>query len=376
MLGDGSLGREQVARDGIESASAMSYLIRVSRSANTGPGSAPVLLVPFGRHSLTLVVSADVREWLFRRRALATAESRLMASQGGAELAERAVLTLELGERAHEPSEPFASGADVALACELYRESAYWSLAALNGGLGGGRSLAELRGAAPRELLLEIAGDETRLSRIGSRLDQPSFVDYAALPPAERAEAAVELRDFARGTVREASAPAAALRRARSERRWRLGLTLLIVSLALVVVVPRTFDRVTPINDLAAGKPWRASSQAMHCEPRQRRCGDHVGTRIFFHTENEPSPWVEIDLGSQQMISSVQVQNRSDCCRERALPLVVELSTDRERWHEVQRRTTNFRSWTAKFAVQEARWVRLRVDRTSILHLERVSVFR
>jgi hypothetical protein len=322
------------------------------------------------------VVWANVREWLFRRRALAAAASRLTAAQGGLELAGRAVLTLELGERAHEPSEPFAAGADIALACELYRESAYWSLAALNGGLAGAPSLAELRSLAPRELLLQIAGDEARLSRIASRLDQPSFVDYAALPAAERAQAALDLRGFARGTVREASAPAVGLQRVRAQRRWRLGLVSSIIGVVLLIVVPRAFDRVTPSNDLAAGKPWRASSQGMHCEPRQRRCGDYIGTRILFHTEQEPSPWFEIDLKQQQSISSVQVYNRSDCCRERALPLVLELSNDRKRWHEVQRRTTNFRTWTAKFAPEEARWVRLRVDGTSILHLERVSVFR
>jgi hypothetical protein len=47
--------------------------------------------------------------------------------------------------------------------------------------------------------------------------------------------------------------------------------------------------------DLAASKPWRASSSLFVCNPAARECGG-AATAIFFHTREEQDPWVEIDL--------------------------------------------------------------------------------
>jgi hypothetical protein len=70
----------------------------------------------------------------------------------------------------------------------------------------------------------------------------------------------------------------------------------------------------------------------------------------------------------------VRVTNRQDCCGERAIPLLVEVSTDRQRWTTVARREDAFGTWRAQFGKQTARWVRLRVDRRSYLHLYDVLV--
>ena len=56
------------------------------------------------------------------------------------------------------------------------------------------------------------------------------------------------------------------------------------------------------------------------------------------------------------------------------MPLVVEASPDQKTWTEVARRTEVFETWQPKFAKQNARFLRLRVDRKSWLHLERVAV--
>ena len=74
-------------------------------------------------------------------------------------------------------------------------------------------------------------------------------------------------------------------------------------------------------------------------------------------------------------MSRVRVLNRDDCCAERAIPLVVEVSLDRHGWHEVARRKDQFEDWTAKFSPVSARYVRLRVPRRSILHLKSVRIF-
>jgi hypothetical protein len=56
------------------------------------------------------------------------------------------------------------------------------------------------------------------------------------------------------------------------------------------------------------------------------------------------------------------------------VPLVVEVSNDRKKYREVARRTEVFDTWTPKFAPQRMRYVRLRVARRSMLHLDRVEV--
>jgi hypothetical protein len=95
---------------------------------------------------------------------------------------------------------------------------------------------------------------------------------------------------------------------------------------------------------------------------------------MFFHTKEEESPWIEIDLGSIQPIARIEVANRDDCCLDRAVPLVAEVGTDRLHWREVARRPDSFRTWDATFKPVPARYVRMRVDRYSVLHLARVSV--
>jgi hypothetical protein len=268
---------------------------------------------------------------LWRGRAIRDVRQRLGSSEARRAARQRAREALEAGERAEEPSEPFEAGPDPPRAAELYRAAARSALAAL------GRS-EESAHAWPEPL--------------------------------------AELRALAAGLVAEAGAAEAALRRLRAQRWWRLSAVLLLLAFAAFRLAPLLRNGIELHTDLAAGKPWRASSEAMRCDPEARRCGDYLGMSIFFHTKNEPSPWLEIDLGQPQRISRVKVRNRTDCCGALALPLVVELSSDDKTWREVGRRVSSFRTWSARFEPSEARWVRVRVDGESMLHLEQVSVYR
>jgi hypothetical protein len=102
-------------------------------------------------------------------------------------------------------------------------------------------------------------------------------------------------------------------------------------------------------------------------------CGG-ARSAMFFHTTEEDKPWVEIDLGAPQKFSRVEVVNREDCCPERAVPLVIEVSDDQKNWRDVARRTEVFREWETTFNQVSARYVRARVDRRSVLHLVRLTV--
>jgi hypothetical protein len=94
-----------------------------------------------------------------------------------------------------------------------------------------------------------------------------------------------------------------------------------------------------------------------------------------FHTNDEASPWVIVDLGAVYDVHAVQVENRVNCCRERAVPMRVELSVDKQRFWRVAYRRALFERFTAQFATRKARYVRLTVDRRSTLHLRRVAVY-
>jgi hypothetical protein len=132
-------------------------------------------------------------------------------------------------------------------------------------------------------------------------------------------------------------------------------------------------DALERRREVSGGKEWRASSQHMSaCKSPQQRCRSN----FFFHTKEENEPWVRLDLGETTTVSAVSIENRQDCCAERALPLVVEVSTDGKSFREVARRSEGFQSWKAKFAPVDARFVRARVEGKSMLHLNRFRVFR
>jgi hypothetical protein len=95
---------------------------------------------------------------------------------------------------------------------------------------------------------------------------------------------------------------------------------------------------------------------------------------ILFHTNDEANPWAELDLGAPKKFHRIEVTNRDDCCAERAVPLIVETSTDGSHWAEVGRRDKEFSTWTLTFPAQKARYIKFRVPRTTVLHLKQVAV--
>jgi hypothetical protein len=127
-------------------------------------------------------------------------------------------------------------------------------------------------------------------------------------------------------------------------------------------------------RDLAEGKLWIASSAYGSFSRSGLMSGD-PNPDGRFHTLEEPFPSLAIDLGSIQPVHAVAVDNRLNCCRERALPLVIEVSEDGSVWRRVAYRRALFSSFTARFVAVRARYVRLHVDRRSTFHLLRVSVY-
>jgi len=270
-----------------------------------------------------------------------------------------------------EPGEVNAEGS----ACETYRQSSYWTLCALQA-----QSQPELEPEAERiwdsldeALLVAAASSEERAQRLGNALRTGSFVYFADLPPAEQQASLAELRKLAHALLATLAKRATVLDAIYLQRAWRVALLGL---LALGVVVSPAFVKkaLEARSELLAGKPWRASSKfEAGCTSPAQQCTEHPN--YFFHTVEEPSPWLEFDLGSDKKISKVRVDNRIDCCGERANPIVIEVSADQKHWQRAARHEGVFTSWEAQFTPVHGRYLRVRLLKQNFLHLSAVRAY-
>ena len=94
----------------------------------------------------------------------------------------------------------------------------------------------------------------------------------------------------------------------------------------------------------------------------------------MLHTEYEANPWMVIDLLKLRPVHGVSIRNREDCCDERCIPLVVEVAGDDQHFVEVARQGETFDVWKAEFPARQARYVRLRVEATTMLHLREIKI--
>ena len=180
------------------------------------------------------------------------------------------------------------------------------------------------------------------------------------------------LGELAAALVARAHGPGDTIARYERQRAARVLLSL-VIAIAIGCVATFGVQKLLQRPNVADGKPWRASSSWAECDTETQKCGS-VSTRVFFHTQEDATPWLEIDLRAPTAFSSLTIKNRSDCCDDRAVPLVVEVSNDQQNWTEVARKKAVFSVWRPKFATQHARYVRVRVARKSWLHLEKVAV--
>jgi hypothetical protein len=157
---------------------------------------------------------------------------------------------------------------------------------------------------------------------------------------------------------------------------WRRALVLALALASFAAVAAGIVVLLTPPEgpDLAAGKPWRASSFYPGFPASGSKPVNPPEGAFFSTTNEEQSPWWVVDLQVPTTIASATIVNRSDCCLERAHPVVLEVSLDNETWREVARRTELFRTWRPSFTPTKARYVRLRALRRTHLHFKDVRI--
>jgi hypothetical protein len=309
-------------------------------------------------------------EWLWRGRALKEA----LASAPPLAVSEdlrRARAAAELGDRALDPVEPLQSGSSLPLSLSLYREAAYWALAALAPDTRP-RDLSSALATAPNDLLLRVAGSEGALGSVRRTLVEQTFVDSALSEVASLERDARTAQAFVHALLERARMPERRTQ-ALHLQRWSRVFGLSAALGAIALFAGPAVDCMSRGPDLAQGKHWRVSSKSADCQPELNQCAG-VHTAILFHTKDQLEPWFEIDLDSPQTFSRIDVDNRKDCCMERAVPLILEVSLDRGRWQQVARRVKPFARWEARFSPVTARYVRARVAKRTMFHLEGMAI--
>lgn len=313
------------------------------------------------------------REWLFRSRELADKRAAIEGDSARMHAVRRGRAALVHAGQALHPVVPPRDGGSASISLGLAIEGLVWALAAQRGAGShevGTDAAAALEAADPAVLraLVEREADLAVLRRVAAE----SFVARAERSEAEVAQDAETVRRVANELLHVATAPRRELDAIRAARVGRLGTLLAIVGLVFFGGYKGVVAATLP-PDLAKGRPWSASSSYPNFSAAEHTC-DGTETFVLFHTREEENPWFQIDLGTAQTVKRLDVRNRMDGLRERAVPLVAEISENGRDWKEVARRTAVFDTWTAKFTPVKARYVRLKVQRRTFLHLEQVAV--
>lgn len=316
--------------------------------------------------------------WFWRGDALLEVmRTSVVTSPRTRELYRRARLADELGRRTLD-KRGAKRPLDTAHAAEFFRQAVTWILCALDDGSAsksGPRSpatLDELWAGPARSTLAEAVGDPLVLSAAEPLLLGASFVRYAELAEPERKETAEHLRTLVRRLFSAVEAGQARFDKIYRRRSLHVGLVLL-VAIVLFMLATVGVEQREGRRDLARGQPWKTSSHLMGgCTSPAQSCPE--SPMYFFHTQEDERPWIVIDLGAKVRFSSLRIRNRIECCADRGIPLVVEVSSDQKKWKQVARRGEQFDVWKPEFETQSARWVRLRAVTKTWLHLHSIRV--
>jgi hypothetical protein len=314
-----------------------------------------------------------LKEWFWRGNRLREAR-RAVGEQSAVERSRlrHARAAAEVATRVLEGVDPLRAGSAYWIATLLYREAAYWALLSQSESLRG-ETLAAVFAESARPLLLFAADGEDGLANVQRILLENQSAQQVEDDPEKQLADAALARAFVDALIQHKLRSTDLVGWVLVERWTRTG-PILALALGAVLAVVLFIRHLTQPVDLAVGKPWRVSSMQGECRPEEGSC---LGTQtdILFHTTQEKNPWFELDLGGVASFSAIEVQNRHDCCPDRAVPLTLEVSDDAQSWVEVARRKEAFDTWRAEFPPQKARYVRARATRKTILHLVRVSVY-
>lgn len=300
-----------------------------------------------------------IREWLFRPAAVARARAMWAETRDvRPDAVRQARLLVEAARRVAEPVETLPPGSGSSASVVLYREAAYWALA----------PLWPSEQPVPDELptlwaQLPASALPANLNRDTLNRVKTTLLDPRPVPLNIGQELAGQVRRFTEDLVSRLDAPRRELQRL-YRRRWVVAL----VGLSLAVAVGLGARILLRGPDLVAHRPFRTSSSWAGC------AADPFCVGMLFCTDPQADPRIEFDLGEPKLVRRIEAENRIDCCRDRAIPLVVETGNDQATWVEVGRQEAEFARWSSELKPTTARYVRLRVPRSTVFHLQAVTI--
>jgi hypothetical protein len=145
--------------------------------------------------------------------------------------------------------------------------------------------------------------------------------------------------------------------------------SILGASFAILIALP---------GNVASGKPATASSTAFNTTAAGAVDGDNNTAAYGFHSQEDPSPWLRIDLERSCRIKEIKIFGRGDGPFDQSIPLALEVSDDGNSFRPIARRTEAFSQvdpWVVDAQGVVARFVRLRGERPSVLVVSEVEVY-
>lgn len=286
----------------------------------------------------------------------------------------RARTASDFAQRASEPRLAHDAMSSDAVACELYRQSVYWALLALKAQSSEGTrpDLASLLRDPGVRALLGKADATSNANPALELLEREDLTDPSERTAEEQSRLLSVMRQASERLLLLLDRPRDELNALWLRRMVRTSIVFFVLGgLFLASLTVRNLREQS--SDLAQSRAWRVSSSSVTgCASPQQYCDESPG--FFFHTGEERDPWVELDLEAPRDFSALRIINRRDCCAERASPLVLEVSSDKEKWRQIARREGTFRSWRVDVGQQRARYVRVRAVGLKLLHLAAVRV--
>ena len=158
---------------------------------------------------------------------------------------------------------------------------------------------------------------------------------------------------------------------------WRMASGAVVV-LAAAVSLALIAANLTAPEDIALHKRTTSSSAAFGSTPSDVVDGHAYKGLFGFHSANEPSAWLRIDLGREYDVTRVRIFGRHDCCFDQSVPVGFEVSDDDEHFRMVAEKGDAFDPvdpWEVNLDHVRARYVRLRRLEQGVLVLSEVRVF-
>lgn len=344
----------------------MSAIEPSNESSESNPSDAPA---PEAIPHSTQKSGGSFWEWFWQsKRAEALRAENAKISEHARSFIDRAQVCLDAAENLGQTKNPEADLLSLVPTAELLKQAATWAALAILDQEGLGETPVESRLEASAWLKVsERLGIANAEELWENWLSQSNAALWAAPPSESRA---AELLEVASRLVRGSKRVSSDLDAIWFRRTYRLGVPLVLTVLG-IGIVGYTSHRKTVAEETSF--PWTISSgQGDGCTSPSQECAE---VRYFFHTREEKEPWLEFDLERERSVKSVKIANRNDCaeCPDRAVPLVVEISNDRETWNEIGRKEKSFQDWDLKID-QKARWVRFRSLKKTFLHFRQVRI--